>query len=410
MICEKGEGIGPATRQFKIEESVVHRNIKLLALLNFFIDLNLYGAILIIYFAQVTGSYALGMSLFSITMVSSAIFEVPTAIISDYCGRKKTVVMGAISSVLAVSFYAIGGDYILLFVGALFEGLQRAWYSGNNQALLYETLSSTDSQEDYDIYLGKTSAMFQVAAALGIVLGGVLAVWSFSLVMWLSIIPRIICLIISLLIIEPVKHGKQSTNIYSHLTSAVKRIWTIRKLRLLSINQIIGDAIGEATYQFRSAFVNMLWPLWAVGFSTVLSSIGAAVSFWYSGRLIKRIGAFRLLLVSNIYSKVVNIISVAVATVFSPVLLSSTSLLYGATVVANSKLMQNEFSDQQRATLGSVQSLFGSLAFGLFAVVLGYFADKFGPSQALLIAYILSLPTVLVNWRLFRVYESSSSI
>src|SRR3989344_496632 len=380
----------------------MHKNIKLLALFNFFTDFHLFSAILIIYFAQVTGSYALGMSLFSVAMVSSALFEVPTGVFSDYMGRKKTMVMGAVCAVLAIAFYAIGVNYWILFIGALFEGLQRAWYSGNNDALLYETLSNSNSKDDYDHYLGKTSAMFQVAAAVGIIVGGFIAVWSFPLVMWLSVVPQVICLIISLLIIEPVRNSNQSSNIYTHLIAAAKKIWMNKKLRLLNISSIISYAIGESTYQFRAAFVNTLWPLWAVGFSQILSSIGAAISYWYSGKLIKKVGAFRLLLISNIYSKVINIGSVAMATVGSPVLLSSTSLFHGANDVANSKLMQKEFTDEQRATLGSINSFMGNLAFGFLAVVLGIFADKFGPAKALLFAYIFSLPTLLINWVLFK--------
>lgn len=380
----------------------MNKNIRLIVLFNFFTDFHLFSAIQIIYFAQVTGSYALGMSLFSVAMVSSALFEVPTGIFSDYIGRKKTMILGAICAVLSITFYAIGTNYWILFIGALFEGLQRAWYSGNNDALLYETLSNTNRKDEYDHYLGRTNAMFQVAATVGIIIGGFIAVWSFALVMWLSVIPQVICLIISMRIVEPAKHSHQSSNIYAHLAIAAKKIWANRKLKLLSINSFIGFAVGESTYRFRSAFVITLWPLWAVGFSKVLSSIGAAISYWYSGTLIRKVGAYRLLLISNIYGKVINIFSVAVATVISPVLLSSTSLFYGASSVANSKLMQSEFTDEQRATLGSMNSLLGNLAFGVCAVILGFFADTFGPSKALLFTYILSFPTLLINWNLCK--------
>lgn len=387
----------------------MRRNIRLLALFNFFTDFQLYSAILVIYFAKITGSYLLAMSLFSVAMIASAVFEVPTGIFSDFIGRKKTMILGAVSAVLSVSFYAIGSNYLILFVGALLEGLQRSWYSGNNDALLYETLAETGKKDEYDHYLGRTSSMFQLAAAVGIIIGGIIAVWSFTLIMWLSLIPQLVCLSISFLIKEPVKKTKQSSNIYFHLKTAFLKIWKNRKLRLLSFNQIIGFATGESTYQFRAAFVNTLWPIWAVGFSKVLSSIGAAISYWYSGKLIKRVGAFRLLLISNIYGKFINIFSVTIVSVLSPALLSTTSLFYGATSVANSKLMQKEFTDDQRATLGSVNSLLGNLAFGLFAIGLGLFADKFGPAKALLAAYIFSLPTIYINWKLFTQRSESLS-
>lgn len=385
-----------------MEELKNEKNIKLLALFNFFSDFHLYSAILIIYFAKVTGSYALGMSLFSVAMVSSALFEVPTGVFSDFIGRKKTIILGAICSILAIIFYAIGTNYLVLFVGALFEGLRRSWYSGNNEALLYESLASEGLKEEYDHYLGKTSSMFQIASAVGIILGGFVAVWSFHILMWISVVPQIVCLIIALKITEPKKQSNRSSNIYSHITSSVSKIWANRNLRLLSLSRIYGYAISESTYQFRGAFVNTLWPLWAVGFSKVLSSIGAGISYWYSGKIIKRFGAFRLLFFSNVYSKVIDIFSVGFATVFSPLIMSSTSLFFGVTEVANSKLMQKEFTDDQRATLGSVNSFFGNLAFGVVAILIGLFADKIGPSRTLLVAYVCSLPTTCIRWILYR--------
>lgn len=378
------------------------RNIRLLSLFNFFTDFNLYGAILVLYFAKITGSYVLAMSLFSITMISSAVFELPTGIYSDLIGRKKTMILGAICSVLSITFYAIGSNFFILVVGALFEGLQRSWYSGNNDALLYEVLSDSNKKQEYDHYLGRTSSMFQIAAAVGIIIGGFIATQSFHLIMWLSVIPQLICLIFAFLIVEPKKIIKESTNIYSHLHLTAMKLWENKKLRLLSLNSVINYAVGESTYQFRAAFVNKFWPLWAVGFSKVFSSIGAAISYWFSGKLIKKFGAYRLLLFSNIFSKFINIFSVLIASVFSPLLLSSTSLLHGATEVAKNKLMQQEFTDEQRATLGSLNSLLGNFAFGICAILIGSIADKFGVIMALFIIYVLSLPTLWINWMLFN--------
>lgn len=380
----------------------MHRNIRLLALFNFFTDFSLFSAILVIYFTQITGSYVLAMSLYSITMVSSAIFEVPTGIFSDYIGRKKTMILGALCATLSIIFYAIGTNYLTLIIGALFEGLQRAWYSGNNEAILYETLADHNRQEDYDHYLGKTSAMFQVAAGVAVIIGGIIAIWSFTTVLWVSVLAPLSCLIIACNLIEPTSRQRQSTNIYTHLGTAIKTVWSNKKLRLLTINNAVSYAISESGFQFRSAFVNTLWPIWAVGFARVLPNIGATISFWFSGKVIKKYGAIKLLFISNIYGKVVNIISLIMANIFSPILMSTSSLFYGITEVGNSVLMQNEFSDQQRATLGSLTSFVGSLTFGFFAIFLGYLADKFGPANALLISTVISLPTIWINWHLLK--------
>ena len=118
----------------------MHSNIRILKWFNFFTDFKLYAPIAILYFAQVSGSFALGMSVFAISTIASAIFEVPTGIYSDFIGRRRTVIWGAFFAVLFAIFYAIGQSYWFLVIGAVFEGLSQAFYSGNNDALLYDSL------------------------------------------------------------------------------------------------------------------------------------------------------------------------------------------------------------------------------------------------------------------------------
>lgn len=380
----------------------MERNVKLLALFNFFTDFKFHSAILVLYFAKITGSYVLAMSLFSVTMVSSSIFEIPTGVYSDFIGRKKTVVLGALSATVAAIFYAIGVGYWILFIGALCEGLSRSWYSGNNDALLHDSLRDAGKKHKYDHYLGRISAMFQLALAISAVLGSIIASRSFSLVMWLSVIPQIICFFLALLLQEPVKSGTQSSNIFIHIGSSFRLLWKNKTLRLLSLMDIVSFGISESTFQFRAAFIATLWPVWAIGFAKMLSFIGGTVSYWFSGKIISKFGGLKLLLWSKIYSKFINLFSLFNQSIFSPALLSTTSVFYGATNVAINSFMQKESTDTQRATVSSLNSLFGSIFFGIFATMLGFVADKLNPAQALIFAEICSLPIVYIAWKLTK--------
>lgn len=380
----------------------MERNVKLLALFNFFTDFKFHSAILVLYFAKITGSYVLAMSLFSVTMVFSSLCEIPTGVFSDFIGRKKTVVLGALSATIAAIFYAIGIGYWFLFIGALCEGLSRSWYSGNNDALLHDSLRDVGKKHNYDHYLGRISAMFQLALAIGAVLGSIMAYTSFSLVMWLSVIPQIICFFLALLLREPIKSGIQSSNIFNHVSSSFRLLWKNKTLRLLSLMDILSFGIGESTFQFRAAFIATLWPVWAIGFAKMLSYIGGTVSYWFSGKIIRKFGGLKLLLWSKIYSKFINLFSLLYQSIFSPLLLSTTSIFFGVTNVAINSLMQKESTDAQRATVSSLNSLFGSIFFGIFATALGFAADKFNPAQALVIAEFCSLPIVLMAWKLTK--------
>lgn len=379
---------------------VMERNIKLLALLNFFTDFKFHSAVLIIYFANVTGSYALAMSIFSIVMVSSALFEIPTGIFSDMIGRKKTVMLGALFATLSAIFYAIGYSYVPLVIGAVFEGISRSWYSGNNDALLYDSLNQSGKKERFAHYSGKLSSMFQLALMMGAVVGSILAQWSFPLIMWLSVIPQFICFVLSLFLRDPQKITKGKANIFAHLKTSALHLWNNKLLKLLSIQDILRYGIGESSFQFNAAFIQTLWPIWAIGFSRLMSYGGAFISFWYSSKIIKKLGAYNVLIFANLYTRTINLFAYGFPTIFSPVLMGTTSLTYGASEVSKNTLMQQEFTHEQRATLASLTSLLGSLFYGIFSPILGLVADVYGPAKALIMVQILMLGVLLIQVKL----------
>src|SRR5438034_57985 len=113
----------------------IHRNLRLLSWFNFFFNFRLYSGVASIYFAAITHSYALAISIFSIAQIAQALFEVPTGIYSDRLGRRKCLIIGAGASVGSILCYAVGQGYALLALGAVFEGACRALFSGNNDAL-----------------------------------------------------------------------------------------------------------------------------------------------------------------------------------------------------------------------------------------------------------------------------------
>lgn len=387
----------------------IGKNIKLLEWHEFFVSFVLWGPIAILYFSQVSGSYALGLSVFSMAMLSSALFELPTGILSDLVGRKRTMVLGALSYLLGFVMYAIGGSYPLLLLGALFEGIARSFYSGNNEALLYDSLEQTNRKHELSSIMGKVGSMGQWALAVAGLLGGFIANWSFQWVMWVSVIPQVICLVLSLLVVDTIKFDEEKSNIYSHLKESFNNFKKNKKLRMLSFADILGFGMGEASFQFRSAFIISLWPVWAIGIAQILSNIGAAISFRLSGKLIGKLKAMVWLMVGGVYSKIIYLVALFFPSVFSPALMSTTSVFYGVGQVAKKTLIQHEFTNKQRATMGSLNSFAGSIFFAIFAVLLGFLADHTSPRTAMIGVTIVQFLTVWIYWRISKM-ETSKSI
>lgn len=379
------------------------KNIRLLKIFNFFLDFAPYSPFIILYFAQTTGSFALALGVFSIHSISTCLFEVPTGIFSDRIGRKKTMVLGSLANVIALSFYAWSGSVWILGIGAVFAGLAESLFSGNNEALLYETLKENKQEKDYAAVSGKVASLFQVGLTASALLGSLLSIWSLSFVMWVSVVPQAICLLLSLNIKEPTVHSdKIKTNIFEHLKEALAAFKNNYKLKTLSLTHILDFGVGECMHQFNPTFVAMLWPSWAIGIMRALSNGIAFLGFQFSGNLLKKFSELKLLFGFAILDTILALAALIFPTIFSPIFLTFTSFGFAITVVSKGSLLQKEFTDQQRATMGSLNSFFGNISFAIFAVVLGYIADKSSPREALLLGEIICTATIPLYWNLFK--------
>ena len=380
----------------------VHRNIRILSWFNFCNDFRLYNAVAVIYFAQVTGSYALAGLLFAIAKVASAAFDVPTGVISDLAGRKLTLVAGQIASAASIACYALGRSFAILAVGAVLEGLSFALFSGNNDALLYDTLNEENRPLEFAEFQGRVTAMFQFALAVSALLAVVVLRHSaFRSLYWLSVVPQLIGLVLALLLVEPSRKSAIANTVTGHLREAASGIVRDRRLRLMSLGQIIAMGLGETKFMFLPAFYAMVWPPWALPFARVISHTLAAGGFRFAGRIVSRLGERRILLGAQPLSITLALISIGLANAVSPVVYAATSLPFGPASVAQGSLMQKAFTDRQRATMASLVSFAGSLVYAVAISLAGLWADQVGPRFALLTVEILSISAIPIYWRLF---------
>ncbi|MBT3260756.1 MFS transporter [bacterium] len=380
-------------------------NLKLLAAFNFFTDFRLYIPIAILYFAKVSGSFTLGMSVFTIIALAQTVFEVPTGILSDkFLHRKGSIQCGALASFIALACYAYAPSYTWLAGGAILEGLARSFYSGTKEALLYETLKENNQENEYHHYQGKVVAMFQFAAFGASVLGAGAVLYSYKLVMWLSVIPQLVCMIISLFFVEPKMHTKQiNHNIWAHIRESLKQFKHNKRLRWLAIANTVNWSFAETSYQFQSAFVKLIVPEWALSLIRSLKSLASALGFWFAGKIINKFGYFKIFINSHIIALALNLTAVLLKNIFSPFLLVVNSVFFGVTSIAKDTLLQKEFTHRERATLGSFVSLAQSLGFACVALMIGYIADITNPAIALFIAFAAPKLIILpIYWRLLR--------
>lgn len=386
---------------------MIHKSVTVFGLFNFVNSIDFFAPIRIVYFQQVTGSYLQSASLLAIVWIAAALFEVPTGIFSDFVGRRKTIIFGALCICLAYIFYASRFNYLVLALGAILQGASIAFYSGNNNAYLYNSLEEKSEEKDFQNYYGKIAALLSSSAFISALLCGIVAGFSFGLLMWLSAMFQIIAFIIALKLPEVTSKRPESTNIYIHLKEAVREIKGNLNLRYISLASIFTGA-GNAAYEFHAAVFSAVWPVWAIGIARALQELTITVSYFFSGTILKRLGVINVLLYQNVFSWLGTIVAVFVKSALSPFIIVGGFIFLGVSDTASNTLQQQEFSDIQRATISSLNSLGSSIYFTFVLLIAGYFATKYGPFIGLFTTQMFYIPVIYFRWKLFNRLKSQA--
>lgn len=191
-------------------------NVKLFTLFYTFYNFRLYSVLAVIYFYQITHSYALALSLFSVAQISQGLFEIPLGYYSDKYGRSNCLRTGAIASLMAVISYSIGSNYWMLLLGSIVDGTSFAASSGNNDALLYETLQESGKKNHYHHEFGKMNSWLELSGFVGVFVGSLVATRSLQLLFAISILPRAIATVISFGFCDPKTTSKNIKGIRGH--------------------------------------------------------------------------------------------------------------------------------------------------------------------------------------------------
>lgn len=319
----------------------LRRNLDLMPIGALLGSTQLFYPVAVLAYREVTGSFAEAMSVFAVMSVSQALLEIPTGIFSDKIGRRMTSILGSAVETLGIVLLALSFHVSLglavLYAGAFCIGLSNALYSGNNDALLYETLLHYRRTKESAKMIGRVYSMAQIGLALSGVLASPLLLFGFdySDLVALSIIPVFSAFLLSFFFVEPPTHKAKGVENLKHMKEALKLIVQNPRLRGLAIAGAVKRGMGDAAHNFTPGFVDAVWPAWLTPlYRAGQNGLGAA-SFWYAGRITKRFGLMKSLLGATVYSYVASGIAYATATFFSPILMLTTQLSYAVGMTAD---------------------------------------------------------------------------
>ena len=366
------------------------KNIRLFYIFSFLDSFWPCAPFFIIYFSQITGSFTLAMSLGTINNLTTTFLEVPTGILSDKFKRKTITFLGALSVLIAACLYSVANSYLILVIASIFYGLYNALMSGNNEALIFDSLKENRLQNRYHKVLGRMRGYGSLAFGISALVGsGIVWLYGIRETFYVVVLISLLLLLVSLNLREPEIHTyKISDNPFKHFSQSVKNLWKNKRLRYLAIATGTDYGVGYAAYNFISVFFNQFVPTWVLGALRTVSYFLGSLSYFLSYKISTAIGYTRTIMVSVGLNYVINLMSVLANCVLSPFIKTFDNLTNGILGPAQDTLLQKEFTDKQRATMGSVVSLFRSLVYSASSLLIGIMADLFSEYVSLVVIYV----------------------
>lgn len=219
------------------------------------------------------------------------VFEIPTGYIADRWGRKNSIVAGCMFAALSFCIYPIAENFWLFLAAEVIMGIGASLLSGAVEALTYDTLLTLKKEKTFRQVSGNMSFLEFSTEALSGLIGGLVAVISLTVPMYMTIIPMFGAFLIALTLKEPLKQGK-------HETQHVKAIWNVtthtlvthRALRSVIVMHAVISVLPVTFFWFFQPYQKLVGvPIVLFGLMHAIGVVAGAFASKYVATLEERI-------------------------------------------------------------------------------------------------------------------------
>jgi predicted MFS family arabinose efflux permease len=140
------------------------------------------------------------------------LLEVPSGYLADVIGRRQTLLLGAFCFPLGLAVYTIGRSFAAFILAEFILAVSVSMRSGCDSAMLFDSLSQLERQEEYKRFEGKCALLARTGTAVSAVAGGLLAAIFLRLPFLVNIASALIMPPVALSLVEPVREKRHSAN------------------------------------------------------------------------------------------------------------------------------------------------------------------------------------------------------
>lgn len=382
-------------------------------------NLRFFDPFLILFFREMGLSYLEIGTLFSIREIATNVLEIPTGIVADSYGRRRSMLASFSSYLVSFSLFYLFPHFGVYALAMLLFAFGEAFRSGTHKALILEYLRMKGIEKEKVEYYGHTRAASQFGSAIAalVAAGLVFHTGSYRIVFLASIAPYILELFLML------SYPKELDGTLVGRRGGVRRIGaqlrstTMDSLRMLRKGILLRGLVSSASFDalFRST-KDYLQPVLqaqalalpilvslggnkrvaiVVGVLYFLIYLGTSYAASHAGMVEKRVQS--LTRAANlIYAAGVILLAAGGIGVMSRVYIISIVGFLGLYLLQNLRrpLLVGYLSDlipqQTMATGLSVESQLRTLFTAALAPLIGLVADRLGVGQSLLMVAVLA--------------------
>jgi MFS family permease len=371
----------------------LEKNITKIYYFDFFISFIFVGPIIVLFIESRGISFKDIMILQSIFAIAIFALEVPTGIIGDRLGRKKTITIASFILVVSHICYVLSDSFIEFLFAEILFAFAFAMFSGTIEAFIYDTLLELNKEDEFKKILGKKNFIGYISSGLGAIMGGLLAKISLDFVFYANTLTLIVAPFIALSLTEPNYKKSTQKRAYKEIIDISKKIFfNGSNLKWIVVFSAIVYAFNQSVFWTYQPYLK-LCGVDLVYFGIIFASfqVVAAYSSKYAHNIEAKIGTFGSLILIVVMVGVSEILMGSFIYLFSFILIYAQQFARGFKAVIISDIINKEANSTYRATILSLVGFVSKLFVSIVMLIVGYIQDLYSIRVVLVLLGVLVL-------------------
>lgn len=330
----------------------------------------------------------------SVVSIGQIVMEIPSGIIADYIGCKKTVLIGIISQIIAYSILVLSKTSFNLFLYGFILACGYAMVSGADTALLYDSHKILKREDDYKKTIANAGSLKMWVLAFVTLISGKFYKINPDLPYILSIcfLVTSLCILFFCKEVPRDNKGEKKGEIYKEVGLFFKNKILIQ---IVCFSTLFSCVFSDSNYALQAYMKKMEVDLDFYGVVFFVCNIVSAIAFKYSAKVIETIGKKTVMYgcaITGIIYFIAWKSNSALPIILWPCIRIAIAIVNPFLNVSINKSIKGV----NRATMLSVYNAIISVFVSVFDPFLGRIMDLHGVNRGMMMLSVVSLLTFIL--------------